>query len=117
VQGRLERCGADAELIELARNCLRPERRPRPRNAGEVARRISEYLAGVQERLKAADLARVKAQARAEEETKRRAVPDELAREARSRADEERKRRGSWRRRSSNTARRSGLSQTVRRPT
>ena len=42
-------------------------RRARPRDAGEVARRIMAYQAGVQERLKAAELARVEAQARAEE--------------------------------------------------
>jgi serine/threonine-protein kinase len=91
--GRLESCGVDAELISLARSCLRPEWNRRPRNAGEVARRISGYVAEVQQRLKVAELARVEAQARAEEETKRRAVADELAREARARADEERKRR------------------------
>jgi serine/threonine-protein kinase len=91
--GRLGICGADTELIEVARSCLRPERNRRPRNAGQVARRISGYLAGVQERLKAAELARVEAQVRSEEETKRRAVAEELAREARARADEERKRR------------------------
>ena len=85
--------GVDSELIDLARGCLKPERNRRPRNAGEVARRISGYVAGVQERLKTAQLARVEAQARAEEETKRRAVADELAREARARASEERKRR------------------------
>ncbi len=90
---RLVTCGADAELIDLARSCLRPERNRRPRNAGEVARRVTGHVAGVQERLIAAELARVEAQARAEEETKRRAVADELAREARARADEERKRR------------------------
>jgi serine/threonine-protein kinase len=65
--GRLESCGADAELIELARSCLRSERDRRPRTAGEVAGRITAYQAGVQERLKAAELARVEAQTRAEE--------------------------------------------------
>jgi serine/threonine-protein kinase len=64
---RLETCGADAELIELARICLRPERDQRPRNAGEVAGRITAHLVGVQERLKAAELGRVEAQTRAEE--------------------------------------------------
>src|SRR5262249_44553221 len=63
----LEACGADAELIDLARDCLAAEPEQRPRSAGEVAQRISGYLAGVQERLKAAELARVEAQTRAEE--------------------------------------------------
>jgi serine/threonine-protein kinase len=66
-RGRLEACGADAELIGLARDCLAAELDQRPRSAGEVARRISGYLAGVQERLQAAELARVEAQTRAEE--------------------------------------------------
>ena len=47
----------------------------------------------MQERLRVAELARVEAQARAEEEEKRRLVADELAREARARAEGERKRR------------------------
>ena len=56
---RLDTCGADAELIALARDCLAAEPEQRPRNAGKVARRISAYQAGVQERLRAAELARV----------------------------------------------------------
>ena len=55
---------------------------------GVVAERVTSYLAGVQERLRSAELARVEAQARAEEETKRRAISDELASEARARAEE-----------------------------
>jgi serine/threonine-protein kinase len=62
----LDDCGADAELIDLARDCLAAEPERRPRDAGEVARRISAYQAGVRERLRAAELARVEAQARAE---------------------------------------------------
>jgi len=89
----LEASGVDGELIGLARDCLAAVRDRRPRNAGEVARRVTTYLAGVQDRLKTAELARVEAQTRAEEETKRRAVADELAQEARARAAEERKRR------------------------
>jgi tetratricopeptide (TPR) repeat protein len=58
-----------------------------------VAGRITAYLVGVQERLKAAELARVEAQTRAAEEAKRRAVADELAQEAHARAQEEQKRR------------------------
>ncbi len=90
---RLEASGVDGDLTGLARDCLAAARHRRPRNAGAVVQRVTSYLAGVQERLKTAELARVEAQARAEEETKRRAVADELAREARARADEERKRR------------------------
>jgi serine/threonine-protein kinase len=66
-RARLDACAADAELIELARSCLRPERDRRPRTAGEVAGRITAYMTGVQERLRHAELARVEAQTRAEE--------------------------------------------------
>jgi serine/threonine-protein kinase len=72
--GRLECCGAEAELIALAKDCLAPEREDRPGRAGVVSERITAYLAGVQERLRKAELARVEAQARAEEEAKRATV-------------------------------------------
>jgi tetratricopeptide (TPR) repeat protein len=65
--GRLERCGADAELIMLARDCLAPERERRPRDAAAVAERIAAYLAEAQERLRRAELEGAAAQARAEE--------------------------------------------------
>ena len=60
--GRLDACGADADLVSLARNCLAAQSDRRPRHAGEVARRITEHQAGVQQRLQAAELARVEAQ-------------------------------------------------------
>jgi serine/threonine protein kinase/Flp pilus assembly protein TadD len=65
--GRLERCGADAELIALAKDCLAPERQRRPPDAGAVAQRLAMYLAAVQERLRQAELEKAAAQARAEE--------------------------------------------------
>jgi serine/threonine-protein kinase len=64
---RLDSSGADGELIALARDALAREREDRPRAAGAVAGRITGYLAGVQERLRAAELARAAEQARAEE--------------------------------------------------
>jgi len=64
---RLAACGADRELIDLARHCLAAQPENRPRNAGDVSRRLTAYLAGVQDRLKAAELARVEAQTRADE--------------------------------------------------
>src|SRR5262249_686760 len=76
---RLDRCGTDAGLIGLARDCLAPARADRPRQAGTVAERITAYLTGVQEKLRAAELARVEANARAEEERKRRKVTLALA--------------------------------------
>ena len=68
---RLDTCGADAELLGLARDCLAAEPDQRPRNASEVVRRMSAYQAGVLDRLRSAELARVEAQTRAEEERQR----------------------------------------------
>jgi tetratricopeptide (TPR) repeat protein len=90
---RLSRCGADAELIELTRQCLALEPKDRPRQAGFVAARIAMYLSGVQNQLRQTELARVEADARAEEEAKRRLLSDELAHQAQARATEERRRR------------------------
>jgi serine/threonine-protein kinase len=64
---RLDCCGADAELIALAKDCLAPEREHRPRDAAAVAERLATYLAEVQDRLRRAELDKAAAQARAEE--------------------------------------------------
>ena len=61
---RLDACGAEPELIKLARDCLAPEREDRPAQAGIVAERITAYSVGVQERLRKAELARVEERAR-----------------------------------------------------
>jgi serine/threonine-protein kinase len=91
--GRLDACGADTALAGLARGCLACEPEDRPRNASVVTERLTAYLAGVQERLRTAELDRVEAQARAEEEAKRRALADALAQKAQAHAVEERRRR------------------------
>jgi serine/threonine-protein kinase len=41
---RLDRCGADGELITLAKRCLAPQPEDRPRSAREVAQPLSAYL-------------------------------------------------------------------------
>jgi serine/threonine-protein kinase len=61
---RLDSCGSDPDLVALARRCLAAEPSERPRDAREVATAVTTYLATVQERLRAAELARVEAQAR-----------------------------------------------------
>jgi serine/threonine-protein kinase len=76
---RLNRCGADVELIALAKNCLAANRAERPANAGAVAAAVSAYLAGVQDRLRRAELERAAAETRAAEERKRRRVQLALA--------------------------------------
>ncbi len=76
---RLDGCGAQPELIALARDCLAPVYLDRPRHAGIVAERMTAYLAGVQERLRKTELARAQADARAHEERKRRRLAMALA--------------------------------------
>jgi tetratricopeptide (TPR) repeat protein len=77
---RLDGCGADAELIRLAKDCLAADPAARPRHGGTVAAAVTAYLAGVQERLRAAELtaaaeqaqaAEVRAKARAERRAQR----------------------------------------------
>ncbi len=76
---RLERCGAEAELIALAKDCLAAEPPDRPRDANVVSERITAYLAGVQERVQAAERERAVAVAKAIEERRRRKVQLALA--------------------------------------
>jgi serine/threonine-protein kinase len=76
---RLNRCGADAELVALCEACLAPAREGRPRDAGAAAARMAAYQAAVQERLRRAELERAAAEARAVEERKRRRVSLALA--------------------------------------
>src|SRR3954463_9347294 len=54
---RLDACGAEAELVALAKSCLAAAPRDRPRDAGVVVAALSAHLTGVQERLKAGGLA------------------------------------------------------------
>jgi serine/threonine-protein kinase len=65
---RLLACTTDAPLASLALQCLAAEPEDRPRNAAAVAEALAAYRAGVQERLRAAELGRVEAQARAANE-------------------------------------------------
>jgi serine/threonine-protein kinase len=76
---RLQACGADAELLRIARSCLAPDPNDRPRNAGVVAQDVSAYLTSVAERLRAAELASARAAARAEQERKARRLTVALA--------------------------------------
>ncbi len=63
---RLDGCGADAELVGLAKACLAAEPAERPRDGRAAAGAMTAHLAGVQERLRKAELERAAAQARAE---------------------------------------------------
>jgi superkiller protein 3 len=69
---RLESCGAEVELVRLARACLAAEPSERPRNAGAVTEAVRRYQQSVAERLRQAELERAQAQVQAREERKRR---------------------------------------------
>jgi serine/threonine protein kinase len=58
---RLGACGADADLIKLAKRCLAEKPDDRPRDASKVATAVAEYIADVEER--AQRLAEAKAEA------------------------------------------------------
>jgi serine/threonine-protein kinase len=85
VLARLDRCGADADLVRLAKACLQPRAEDRPRDAGAVAEQVTAYLVGVQERLRQAEMERAAAQAR-EEEARARAEAEAQALRAERRA-------------------------------
>jgi tetratricopeptide (TPR) repeat protein len=82
---RLDSCGADADLVRLAKECLQPQVEDRPRNAPLVAEYVTAYLVGVQERLRQAEMERAAAQAR-EEEARARAEAEAQALRAERRA-------------------------------
>jgi Flp pilus assembly protein TadD len=77
--GRLDNCGADAELIALCKRCLAAERDDRPRHAGEVTAAVESHLSGVEARARQAELDRAAAEVRACEGRKRRRVQLALA--------------------------------------
>ena len=77
---RLDACGADAELVALAKDCLAREQEDRLRNANTVAERVTAHLTGVQERLRVAEVARAAETARAEEAAHTAAEANERAR-------------------------------------
>jgi serine/threonine-protein kinase len=76
---RLESSGSDTDLMQLCKECLAPQVEDRPRDAGEVAQRVTVYQTKVQERLRQSELARGAAQVRAAEERKRRKLAVGLA--------------------------------------
>ncbi len=61
---RLDASGADADLITLTKHCLAGEPEDRPSVAGVVSDRVTAYLAGVQERLRRAEITTVEERGR-----------------------------------------------------
>jgi phosphate binding protein len=65
---RLDACGADPELRDLAKRCLASRPEDRPPNAEAVAEAFAAYRASVQRRLRQAELASAAAEATAAKE-------------------------------------------------
>jgi tetratricopeptide (TPR) repeat protein len=84
---RLAGCGADPELVSLARRCLAPRPEDRPENGAEVAEAVAAYQAELEQRLRQAEIDRAAEQARANEEQRRR-----VAEEGRAQAERKRRR-------------------------
>jgi hypothetical protein len=59
---RLDGCGAEAELIDLAKACLAPAPEGRPADAGQVAALVKLYRDGVAERCRRAEWERLLSQ-------------------------------------------------------
>ena len=58
----LDHCGADAELVRLAMDCLAAAPADRPADGAAVAARLGTHLAGVQERFAAPNSGRRRAE-------------------------------------------------------
>jgi|GEM_PF-1885127 len=69
---RIDRCGADAELIELCKRCLAFDPAERPENGAAVAEAVVQYQANFSERTKQAELVLQRREVQAQEERKRR---------------------------------------------
>jgi serine/threonine-protein kinase len=76
---RLDACGADAELIRLARSSLAAQAAARPPNAGILAAQMAAYRESMATRLRQAELAQAEARVKAAEERKRRRLTMGLA--------------------------------------
>src|SRR6185503_7896244 len=71
VYARLDQSGAEAELVALVKDCLRAQKTARPKNAGEVAERVSEFLAATSERARQAELTAERERSRARDERRK----------------------------------------------
>jgi WD40 repeat protein/serine/threonine protein kinase len=70
--GRLDACGADADVVALCKRCLAFEPADRPATANEVAAAVAALRRAADERVKQAERDRLGAEVRAAEQAKRR---------------------------------------------
>jgi tetratricopeptide (TPR) repeat protein len=66
-RGRLERCGADGDLIRIAYNCLAGDVHARLHDARVLSEWLSSYMNSLQDRTRLAELGRAAEEARAKE--------------------------------------------------
>jgi serine/threonine protein kinase/Tfp pilus assembly protein PilF len=69
---RLDLCGADPELIRLAKWCLNPNAATRPETGGVVAEAVGAYRSNVEDRLRIAERERATAETNADEQRRKR---------------------------------------------
>jgi tetratricopeptide (TPR) repeat protein len=69
---RLDECGAEAELVALAKRCLSAEPAARPADGGEVATAVAGFRAAAEERARQAEVERAKAEVRVAEQRRKR---------------------------------------------
>jgi serine/threonine-protein kinase len=63
---RLDRCDAADGLKQIARDCVQPLGKSRPADASVVAQRVSDHFSGVEERVRAAEIEAIEAEAAGE---------------------------------------------------
>ncbi|MFK7820002.1 MAG: protein kinase [Planctomycetaceae bacterium] len=68
---RLDECGADEELVSLAKQCLELEPVDRPKDASALADQVTGYLESVETKLRTAEVERAGEAARVVEQRKR----------------------------------------------
>ena len=57
---RLDECGADEELVSLARQCLEVEPADRPKDANALAEQVTGYLESVETKLRKSEVQRAR---------------------------------------------------------
>jgi serine/threonine protein kinase/tetratricopeptide (TPR) repeat protein len=74
VMSRLDACGADGDLIAIAKRCLSARPEERPADGQAVAKAIADYRASVEQRLRQVETERTRAETQAAEQRKRQRV-------------------------------------------
>jgi hypothetical protein len=92
-------CGADGELVALARNCLAPDPKDRLPDGSAVAAVVAAYRIDLEKRRRQAEIDLAAAEARAEEEKRARAAEKALGQEEHKRHEAEVGKRRAERRR------------------